>query len=252
MRKESLKMDELKKYWNKHHIWILLILKSLTCFIYLGLFCIVGNLINNYILGTLIYAFSLVGVVYSFVSLFIFILSNVHKCKEKDKLSWFTIIYMLIFIFIAICFRNSFHLTNYSDIIDTIKKREILNLFSLMTADFMIAGFFLLFYFYRCFIVVKRFRILFIEKSLRSVLVAVTAWLLVATNINIISIEGNYVSKLFVLFYIIISSITTLLYPFFDMFEFTYKQLNEIEKEQVKETESKKREEKKESESKTI
>ena len=112
MRKESLEMDELKKYWNKQHIWILLILKSLTCFIYLGLFYIVGNLINNDILGTSIYAFSLVGVVYSVVSLFIFIVSNVHKCKEKDKLSWFTIIYMLIFILIAICFRNSFHLTN--------------------------------------------------------------------------------------------------------------------------------------------
>ena len=133
-----------------------------------------------------------------------------------------------------------------------------------MTADFMIALNFLIFYFFHCLIIVKGFRILLIEKSLRSALVAFTAWLLVATNINIISAKGNNISNLLVLFYIIVSSITTLLYPFFDIFEFTYKHLNEKEKEQVKEIEkaeveqtenekkkSKKHKEKKESESKT-
>lgn len=228
-------MDELKKYWNKWSNWILLFLKSLGCLICLGLLFIVGNL-NNNMFKVLISIFLLAALIYSFVSLFVFTISNVKKCKEKTKFSWFTIIYVFIFVVIAIVFRDYFHLLKYNDIMENINGKN-LNLFSLMTADFLIAASFLLLYFVLCLIVIKRFRILLIEKSLRSALVAITAWLLVGTNISIISTKGNNLSELFLSIYIVVSSITTLLYPFFDIFEFTYKQLNEIEKEQVMETE---------------
>lgn len=238
-------MDELKKYmsmfkklWNK---WGKLFLFSAKPFMWLVLIYIVRSsiLTNNDMLETLIYAFSLVGFVYSFVSLIVFIVSITpffnKNYKEKTEFSLFSIIYTLIFVYIVIEFRKFLHLINYNEIIKVIKDGEILNLFSLMAADLLIAAFFLLFYLLHCWIIIKRFRILLIEKFIRSTLIAVTAFLLIATNIDTISTNCNEISMLFKVFYIIVSSATTLLYPFFDIFEFTYKQLNEIENEYAEE-----------------
>lgn len=195
-----------------------------------------GNLINKGFWGTLILVFSIVGMVYSFVSFCAFIMSDLffldRKYKEKAKLCMFTIVYMLIFVIFTIYFRGYFHLIEYDDIVKFIKDNNSLNLITLMTSDLLMAAGFLLFYLYFCWKIVGKFRILLFTKWLRSVLVAFTAWLLIATNIDIIATKYNEINKLLIVFYIIVSSVTTLLYPFFDTFEFTYKKIFEHEKEQ--------------------
>lgn len=243
-------MDRINKFWhecktschiwhsNNWHILLIKIIVSLPWFLLIWVLETQGSLINTYNLKTFIYLFSIVGAIYSSVSVIIFSVSKFppfdRKYKEKDKFCWFTVIYMLILIIIDICFREYFHLIKYNDIIKAVKGKELLSLISLMASDLMLTASFLVFYFYFCFRTIKNFRFLLSEKALRSILVALTAWLLIATNVNVINTSHNEINKLFVVFYIIFSSITTLLYPFFDIFEFTYKQLDKFEKDQEK------------------
>lgn len=189
--------------------------------------------------------FSIVGLFYNAALFFCFcfvvlcneIIKPLNKTiKNEEKLFFicFTVFFIigiiyLIFIFHAGIFGNT------RNIINNIKKLEPYNSFIMddnlsiaIIIDLICALFIWAFYFWFCikefFKLLRTFPILFVEKFLRSVVVAVVAWLVIATNIGPMTIDG---SVFFKFFYIIFGSVTVLAYPLFDMFENTYQQIDE-------------------------
>lgn len=93
-------------------------------------------------------------------------------------------------------------------------------------------------YFFMCFRVLKIIHksiALFIEKVVRSILVAITAWLVLFANSQSTGIY-EYIS-------IFVSTATAAYYPLLDMYKYTRTQIDEYEKEKIIEAERKRQEE---------
>lgn len=231
MNKNNETCQDCKKSCCKSYLikkTVVLILLAIISFISLKKGYV---LIKNQILDTLLISFIVGGTLYYFDLYIIYFWSCNSKLErsKKKKFCLFSIIYISILSIFNVCFV----LFNES-IENSLEKEQIIQLIVIMLLDLIMITSLFLFYFYYCLKEVKKFRILLIEKSIRSELVAVTAWLLIATNIGAITISCDNINKIFLKFYIIVAAPITLLYPFFDIFEFTYKQLNEIEEEKTK------------------
>lgn len=235
-------MDKIRKIFKK--VWICTPIE-----IKIGSFSIILDLIACKIqsgnpLSVLFSVISISGLFFSFalisnflICIFVF---NKKIIKHETKFSFmsFTFFFIIFIIILIIIFHNK-NFANIPKIIKNVKEYEQYSSFIMddklnlaIFLDFMFAFVFWFFYFIFC--VIKIFQLtrtlpilfMFYEKFLRSRIVAIVAWLLIATNIGPMTIDS---SGFFKFFYIIFGSLAALAYPFFDMFEFTYQQIDEYE-----------------------